>query len=640
MKITRRDFLSIPPKCVAAALLGGAVGLSVGPGCSGSHSAGGNPPNILLLLADQLRIPPKGYGPNEGEYQGLKEIFGFAPLSAGNPFAEFFPGFLRLRKNAVVMKTHYTASAACTPSRSCIFTGQYTGGSEQTTGMFKNEEQVHWLDPDGTPTLGDWFRAVGYSTHYFGKWHVSNPGAPDYLEPWGFADYVSSLPEPHGSDAHNLGVYRDVGFAENVSDFLAKQAADESGRPWMAVGSLVNPHDVSSWPVNWHAPQARGVEPWVNFPPPPGVPAQGADSLPDANGLTVPLNPDDFPQDCAGLPPTRYENLDGKPLCQRDYSYKYGLAIGSKMKTTGLPTPYPFQLQGADADAWYTGYGQFYMYCHYLLDLQLRRIFEALDASGLAGNTIVLFVSDHGELGGAHGGMIQKWHQAYEEAIRVPMVVTSPLVNESATEMRFVTAPTSSIDIAPTLLGLAGFGKEALDIRKFRIEGHSPVRDFVGANLSSHIQGFAAGPVPGPDGKPRPGALFMTNDLITELAEDPDQATQNNYDQFMADVETAKNNGVPIVSGPVRQPNNVRALCAGDWKMVRYVDPEGVEDDEWELYCLAADPTEETNLVDFATGEVRDDAAVPGMTVEQVRLKSSQLKAELSRLEALMLQPA
>ena len=32
---------------------------------------------------------------------------------------------------------------------------------------------MHWLDPDSVPTLGDWFRAGGYRTHYRGKWHVS-----------------------------------------------------------------------------------------------------------------------------------------------------------------------------------------------------------------------------------------------------------------------------------------------------------------------------------------------------------------------------------------------------------------------------------------------------------------------------------
>ena len=33
---------------------------------------------------------------------------------------------------------------------------------------------MRWLDPDAVPTLGDWFRAGGYQTHYRGKWHISH----------------------------------------------------------------------------------------------------------------------------------------------------------------------------------------------------------------------------------------------------------------------------------------------------------------------------------------------------------------------------------------------------------------------------------------------------------------------------------
>jgi len=93
-----------------------------------------------------------------------------------------------------------------------------------------------------------------------------------------------------------------------------------------------------------------------------------------------------------------------------------------------------------------------------------------------------------------------------------------------------------------------------------------------------------------------------------------------------------------LASGTVRQPNNVRALCTGDWKIVRYVDPrDEPESDERELYCLTSDPIEQTNLVDFKTGEVREDVTVPGMTMGQLRAKNKQLKKELARQEAAIL---
>ena len=91
--------------------------------------------------------------------------------------------------------------------------------------------------------------------------------------------------------------------------------------------------------------------------------------------------------------------------------------------------------------------------------------------------------------------------------------------------------------------------------------------------------------------------------------------------------------GLDLAPGPVCQPNTVHAFCTGDWKIVRYADPNGVEADEWELYCLTADPVEAVNLVDFATGVLREDAAVAGMTRLQLETKHDQLKTALARQE-------
>jgi arylsulfatase A-like enzyme len=635
-KMTRREFIKTPPKILAAAALGSAAG---------AIPAQSDSPNVLLIMVDQMQTPPEGYGADEGAAQGMKEIFGFRSLSPDNEFTRFFPGLLRLRQNAVVMRRHHTAAAACVPSRTSILTGQYPSvtGVDQTDGLFKSAHDIPWLDPNGIPTIGDWFRAAGYSTHYFGKWHVSEVTEEvKSLEQWGFSDWETSYPDAHGGPADNAGAFRDVEVADNVEEFIKTRGKDVSKGPWFAVGSLLNPHDCSIWPINWQAPKDRGVVPWATYPPPPTIPAMGDKSR--LGGVKSPhvveLNPDGFPQNNSSLPPTYTESLDDKPHCQKDYAYKWGFAFGANIdysfaqSGSQIKTPQPFQLQGENAAAWSQSYNQFYFYCHYLADLQLRRILQALDDNSLSDNTIVVFLSDHGELAGAHGGMIQKWHNAYEETIRVPMVVSSPLVNKNKREMREIQQPTSSIDFAPTILSLAGFDIEQVRGVMETIHGKAVLKPFAGADLSSLIKGAGDGDIIGPDGKPRTGVLFMSNDSITDLCANPTGVTPDKYSLFQNYVKTAIDAGIPLAPDSVRQPNHVRALCTGDWKIVRYLDPNGVETDEWELYCLKTDPIEQTNLVDFRTGEVRNDVSLPGLTIDEVRSKNMQLRMELAKQEA------
>lgn len=640
-----------------AGLVGGCGGNS-GPGGASAPSSqpigtgnGGNTsrrPNILLVLTDELRLPPKGYGPTEGEAQDIKEIFSFASsLSPNNQYARFFEGMLRLRQNAVVLRSHYIAASACTPSRTCLMTGQYytlTGGS-QTDGSFKDVTEVQFLSPDGVPTMGDWFRAAGYTSHYFGKWHVSHTEPPYSLDNYGFSDFETSGPEPHGSDPDNLGTYRDVGFADSVVQFLQQKGATRTAdeQPWLAVASFVNPHDVSAYPAPWYfptTPNNQGVLP----PPgpltvPPGIPLQGQISNPDQNGRVVDLNPDGFPQECFGVPPTIFEDLSTKPRCHLEQSYKVPLMLKSMYPFVAqIVSPYPFQMRGDQSLPWSLAYSQFYTYLHYMVDLQIRRILEALDAANLAQDTIIVFTGDHGDYGGAHAQSIQKWHSAYEEAVHVPFVISSPRINPSATVLREVSQPTSHIDLAPTLLGLAGFDASQVRGIRDRIQGQSPVPDLVGADLSPYLRGERQGTIVGPNG-PRSGVLFATDDEITELPDPPvaNPVKQTQYNRFLVDVEAVRAQGVAISRGSVTTPNRVRSLCTGDWKLVRYFDPTGAAADEWELYNLALDPNEAVNLVNYATLEVRTDVALPGLTTAQITQQRDQMRVDLAQQEALLL---
>ena len=76
---------------------------------------------------------------------------------------------------------------------------------------------------------------------------------------------------------------------------------------------------------------------------------------------------------------------------------------------------------------WVETQRRFYYQLHRTVDEQIGRVLDALRATRAYENTIVVFTSDHGDMLGAHGGMHQKWHNAYEETVHVPFVVSSPL---------------------------------------------------------------------------------------------------------------------------------------------------------------------------------------------------------------------
>src|SRR5262249_39411254 len=77
---------------------------------------------------------------------------------------------------------------------------------------------------------------------------------------------------------------------------------------------------------------------------------------------------------------------------------------------------------------------------------------------GLAGDTIVVFTSDHGELMGSHG-LFQK-SSMYEESLRVPLIWRAPgQIAPRAGSPRRIDAPVSLVDVAPTLLALGGLAR-------------------------------------------------------------------------------------------------------------------------------------------------------------------------------------
>ena len=88
------------------------------------------------------------------------------------------------------------------------------------------------------------------------------------------------------------------------------------------------------------------------------------------------------------------------------------------------------------------------------LNTILTDFFKELDVTGLAENTLVLIVSDHGESFGQHPGDFTHGPTIWETAVRVPALLFGPQLRWVTTHV--VSEPTSHIDLAPTLLALLG----------------------------------------------------------------------------------------------------------------------------------------------------------------------------------------
>ncbi|HJQ80909.1 MAG TPA: sulfatase/phosphatase domain-containing protein, partial [Lacipirellulaceae bacterium] len=136
-------------------------------------------------------------------------------------------------------------------------------------------------------------------------------------------------------------------------------------------------------------------------------------------------------------PPTQAdtpENYRGKPMWVKNQRNSWH----------GVDFPYHSTL---DVKEYYREY------CRTLaaVDDSVGRVMEFLNERGLGDDTVVIFMGDNGFLFGEHG-LIDK-RCAYEESIRVPLVVRGPGVFQAGTTIESVVA---NIDIAPTILELAG----------------------------------------------------------------------------------------------------------------------------------------------------------------------------------------
>jgi arylsulfatase A-like enzyme len=448
-KMDRRTFLK--RGAVAGGLLAGA-----GLGIKALSEADGDKPGKPVAKLDRTAHRPAPKRPNllviVVDQLRYPQWFSATPTGMALP-----PNLRRLREGAVSFGHHYTASNDCSPARATLLTGLYT---HQTGCMITGGST---LDP-GFPTYGTFLREHGYHTRWFGKWHLTHgdghwtpSSGEEALERYGFAGGV--YPSPDGGPGQ--GWHRDPTIARHFREWYGEEARSE---PWCTTVSFVNPHDIAWWYV------------WSDR-----VPAETT-----------------APPTVRRLPPN-FETPEllierNKPRLQRSLQDTAAASFG--------PVPYT----GPEATPIWLAFLDLYAKLQREVDRHIGSVMATLHSRPeVAANTVVLFTSDHGEYGASHG-LRGKGAGAYEEALRVPLLVKDLRGKLTAFPQTVRQQLTSSVDVAPLLLTLATGSN---DWRHEQHYSHIAERADLAAMLSD------------PQAPGREYVLHATDETVTEFAIEP-----------------------------------------------------------------------------------------------------------------------
>jgi len=353
-------------------------------------------PNLLYIFTDQQRADTlRCYGNDQIQTPAL------------NGLAE----------ESFVFENTYVSQPVCSPSRATMLTGLWP----HTAGVPACNVP---LSAD-VPTIAEYL-SDEYDCAYMGKWHLGDEIFPQHgFDTWvGSEDtYRHSFSDPtrlpqlssyhqflvengFEPDVENRGAqvfsrHMAAGLEEpfTKATFLGDQAAqfirERGDQPFALCVSYLEPHPPHTGPLN------DLYDPW---------------SLPTGPEFMKP-------------PP------DNAPLFMRLMASYY---MASE--------EYGYDLR---TEAGWRAVRARYWGNVTLVDRSVGKILRALDESGQADNTLVVFTSDHGEMAGDHG--ILGKTVMYEASVRVPMLIRAPMLGR---EQTVFSGNFSHIDLAPTILDL------------------------------------------------------------------------------------------------------------------------------------------------------------------------------------------
>ena len=405
--VTRRNFLTSAAALAASRFVTPSA-LDGLPIPSGSERR----PNILIFMPDQT--------------QGQTVLPGYPCLT---------PNVDRFASQSVLFNSAYCPAPHCCPSRASFQTGLYP--SEH--GVFNNvstDTAIHADPYPGTKFFPEYLRNAGYELDYSGKWHVARNISPQD------AGWTNSYTKPHKPKHWFLsGRERtDSAWTEARAelDKPGQREPSEVIRPgWGNIHLYktllpIGPHGFEARPKDYD-PVLAGMDkmkrlastgkPWALM-----VSNSGAHDPYDAPKNFVEM----YDPNSIELPPNFRDTLEDKPRIYQRMRYQYWDQLSDD------------EIKQSILHYWAKATMQ---------DAMFGLLLDALEKTGQSDNTMVVYVSDHGDYAAAHG-LWAKGVPSFREGYNIPCVIRWP--QGIANPGRQVDAFVSTTDFAPTFLEAAG----------------------------------------------------------------------------------------------------------------------------------------------------------------------------------------
>lgn len=337
------------------------------------------------------------------------------------------PNLDRLAKGGQLYERYYSPSAVCCPARAMIVSGAY----HWHNGVYNQIHSAPSVHRDMNPDVvlySQRLRDAGYHLGYVGKWHASWVRGP--LQ-FGYHEIAGV----HGCSRDVLkGVEQNPDHVERPKEKLRYTSTRKfewpGSKPFTMWGytegpeEATTPYYVAELAIRMMTRFAKGNQPWhleTHFLEPHDAYMPMKKYLDRYDPRSIPV------------PKSFYDTFQGKPGLHRRESETWG-------KVT--------------EDDYRQGRAYYYAYVEQL-DAQIGRILDALDKTGQADNTLVVFTTDHGDTVGAHRMWIKGWIP-YEECYRVPLIVRWPGMIQPGSRTRHLV---QTHDLAHTYVEAAGAAK-------------------------------------------------------------------------------------------------------------------------------------------------------------------------------------